>query len=162
MYSLSAKSFSKCFCVKSLFIWGSRSSLFLGMSVHCIIPNRINYEQHVVLHCGYRIKTGNEFVTPILPIIRKILERNNIKMEITSNQKYKQFLKGIGLALGCSFPLTTHVAHHIFIYTIALGQRISKEVPQSWWAYFYKKITGIYAKLPMQYVSHRSTLGIRC
>ena len=33
-------------------------------------------------------------------------------MEITSNQKYNQFLKGIGLALGCSFPLTTHVASH--------------------------------------------------
>ena len=78
-----------------------------------------DYEQHVVTIDGkdyidgHRIKTGNEFVTPILPITRKILERNNYKMEITSNQKYNQFLKGIGLALGCSFPLTTHVARHI-------------------------------------------------
>lgn len=78
-----------------------------------------DYEQHVVsidnkdYIDGHRIKTGNEFVTPILPITRKILERNNYKMEITSNQKYNQFLKGIGLALGCSFPLTTHVARHI-------------------------------------------------
>ena len=72
-----------------------------------------DYEQHVVFIDGkdyidgHHIKTGNEFVTPILPITRKILERNNFNMEITANQKYNQFLKGIGLALGCSFPLTT-------------------------------------------------------
>ncbi len=51
------------------------------------------------------MKTGSKFVTPISPITRNILERNNYKMEITSNQKYNQFLKGIGVALGCLFPL---------------------------------------------------------
>ncbi len=77
-----------------------------------------DYAQHIVTIegkdyiDGHRIKTGNEFVTPILPITQKILERNNYKMEITSNQKYNQFLKGIGLALGCPFPLTTHQARH--------------------------------------------------
>ena len=92
-----------------------------------------DYEQHVVnidgkdYIDGHRIKTGNEFVTPILPITRKILKRNNYKIEITSNQKYNQFLKGIGLALDCSFPLT-HVARHTFACTVALGQGISKEV----------------------------------
>lgn len=74
-----------------------------------------DYEQHIVTIDGkdyidgHRIKTGNEFVTPVLPITQKILERNNYQMAITSNQKYNQFLKGIGLALGCSFPLTTHI-----------------------------------------------------
>ena len=53
-----------------------------------------DYEQHVVnidgkdYIDGHHIKTGNEFVTPILPITRKILEHNNYKMEITSNKKY--------------------------------------------------------------------------
>lgn len=95
-----------------------------------------DYEQHIVTIdgkdyiYGHRIKTGNEFVTPVLPITRKILERNNYKMEITSNQKYNQFLKGIGLALNCSFPLTTHIARHTFVCTVALGQGISKEVLQ--------------------------------
>lgn len=91
-----------------------------------------DYEQHVVsiggkdYIDGHRIKTGNEFVTPILPITRKILERNNFNMEITSNQKYNQFLKGIGLALGCSFPLTTHIARHTF-GTMSLSAGISIE-----------------------------------
>ena len=112
-----------------------------------------DYGQHVVTIDGHRIKTGNEFVTPILPITRKILERNNFKMEITSNQKYNQFLKGIGLALGCSFPLTTHLARHTFACTVALGQEISKEVLQIMMGYTSIKTTEIYAKLPMQYVS---------
>lgn len=118
-----------------------------------------DYEQHVVsidgkdYIDGHRIKTGNEFVTPILPITRKILERNNFNMEITSNQKYNQFLKGIGLALGCPFPLTTHVARHTFACTVALGQGISKEVLQIMMGHTSIKTTEIYAKLPMQYVS---------
>lgn len=118
-----------------------------------------DYEQHVVAIDGkdyidgHRIKTGNEFVTPILPITRKILERNNFNMEITSNQKYNQFLKGIGLALGCPFPLTTHVARHTFACTVALGQGISKEVLQIMMGHTSIKTTEIYAKLPMQYVS---------
>lgn len=118
-----------------------------------------DYEQHVVAIDGkdyidgHRIKTGNEFVTPILPITRKILERNNYKMEITSNQKYNQFLKGIGLALSCPFPLTTHIARHTFACTVALGQGISKEVLQIMMGHTSIKTTEIYAKLPMQYVS---------
>ena len=118
-----------------------------------------DYEQHVVsidgkdYIDGHRIKTGNEFVTPILPITRKILERNNFNMEITSNQKYNQFLKGIGLALGCPFPLTTHIARHTFACTVALGQGISKEVLQIMMGHTSIKTTEIYAKLPMQYVS---------
>ena len=61
---------------------------------------------------------------------RKILERNNYKLEISSNQKYNQFIKGIGMALECDFPLTSHVARHIFACTIVLGEGIPKEVLQ--------------------------------
>ena len=77
-----------------------------------------DYKQHVVqiegrgYIDGRRMKTKEEFVTPILPITQKILERNDFQLSITSNQKYNQFLKGIGLALGCSYPLTSHVARH--------------------------------------------------
>lgn len=118
-----------------------------------------DYVQHIVTIerkdyiDGHRIKTGNEFVTPILPITKKILERNNYKMEITSNQKYNQFLKGIGLVLGCPFPLTTHIARHTFACTVALGQGISKEVLQIMMGHTSIKTTEIYAKLPMQFVS---------
>lgn len=102
---------------------------------------------------GHRLKTGSEFVTPILPITQKILERNDFKLNIPSNQKYNQFLKGIGVALGCTFPLTTHIARHTFACTVALGQGIPKEVLQIMMGHTSIKTTEIYAKLPMQYVS---------
>lgn len=102
---------------------------------------------------GRRIKTDNVFVAPILPITQKVLERNNFEMKITSNQKYNQFLKGIGLALGCNFPLTTHIARHTFACTIMLGQGISKEVLQVMMGHSSIKTTEIYAKMPMEFVS---------
>lgn len=74
-------------------------------------------------------------------------------MEITSNQKYNQFLKGIGIAIGCSFPLTTHIARHTFACTIALGQGIPKEVLQIMMGHSSIKTTEIYAKLPIQVVA---------
>lgn len=93
---------------------------FTGMA-YCDAKS-FDYDQRVIYIDGkayidsHRLKTGNEFVSPILPITQKILERNNFKMEITSNQKYNQFLKGVGIALGCSFPLTTLSPAHIYLY----------------------------------------------
>ena len=90
--------------------------IFTGMAYSD--AKSFDYTQHIITvdgHAyidGHRMKTGEEFITPILPYTQKILERNDYKLHITSNQKYNQFLKGVGLALGCSFLLTTHVAKH--------------------------------------------------
>ena len=84
---------------------------------------------------------------------RKILERNNYKLEISSNQKYNQFIKGIGMALECDFPLTSHVARHTFACTIVLGEGIPKEVLQVMMGHSSIKTTEIYAKLPIEYIS---------
>ena len=102
---------------------------------------------------GHRMKTGEEFITPILPYTQKFLERNDYKLHITSNQKYNQFLKGVGLALGCSFPLTTHVARHTFACTISLGEGIPKEVLQVMMGHSSIRTTELYAKLPMEFVT---------
>lgn len=105
---------------------------FTGMAY--IDAKTFDYKLHVVtidgkdFIDGRHIKTDNKFVTPILPITQKILERNNFEMKIPSNQKYNQFLKGNGLALKCNFPLTTHIARHTFACTVMLGQGAPKEV----------------------------------
>ena len=132
---------------------------FTGMSY--IDAKTFDYKQHVVTIegkdyiDGRRIKTDNVFITPILPITQKLLERNNLEMKIPSNQKYNQFLKGIGLALGCNFPLTTHIARHTFACTVMLGQGIPKEVLQVMMGHSSIKTTEIYAKMPMSFVSQR-------
>ena len=133
--------------------------IFTGMAY--IDAKEFDYAQHVVTIDdkdyidGHRMKTGSEFVTPILPITQKILERNNFKLIITSNQKYNQFLKGIGLALGCGFPLTSHVGRHTFACTITLGAGIPKEVLQIMMGHTSIKTTELYAKLPMEFVSQK-------
>ena len=111
------------------------------------------YVWYSVLYRMLTMKTGEEFITPILPYTQKILERNDYKLHITSNQKYNQFLKGVGLALGCSFPLTTHVARHTFACTISLGEGIPKEVLQVMMGHSSIRTTELYAKLPIEFVT---------
>ncbi len=95
-----------------------------------------DYEEHVINLDGrnyihsHRLKTGEEFVVPILPYTEKILKRTKNKPVINTIQKYNQFLKGVGMALGCQFPLTSHVARHTFACTIILGEGVPKEVLQ--------------------------------
>ena len=103
---------------------------------------------------GKRIKTGQEYITPILPYTQKILERNNFELHIASNQKFNQFLKGIGISLGCQFPLTSHVARHTFASTISLGEGVPKEVVQVMMGHASIKTTELYAKLPVEFVAN--------
>ena len=131
--------------------------IFTGMAYSD--AKSFDYIQHIITVDGHdyidghRMKTGEEFITPILPYTQKILERNDYKLHITSNQKYNQFLKGVGLALGCSFPLTTHVACHTFACTISLGEGIPKEVLQVMMGHSSIRTTELYAKLPMEFVT---------
>lgn len=131
--------------------------IFTGMAYSD--AKSFDYTQHVITVDGrdyidgHRLKTGEAFITPILPYTHKILERNGYKLHITSNQKYNQYLKGVGLALGCSFPLTTHVARHTFACTVNLGEGIPKEVLQVMMGHSSIKTTELYAKLPMEFVT---------
>lgn len=131
--------------------------IFTGMAYSD--AKSFDYTQHVITVDGrdyidgHRLKTGEAFITPILSYTQKILERNGYKLHITSNQKYNQFLKGVGLALGCSFPLTTHVARHTFACTVNLGEGIPKEVLQVMMGHSSIKTTELYAKLPMEFVT---------
>lgn len=131
--------------------------LFTGMAYSD--AKLFDYSKHVINIDGHeyirgsRLKTGGEFVVPILPYTRKILERNNFKLNIASNQKYNQFLKGIGVALGCNFPLTSHVARHTFACTIILGEGIPKEILQVMMGHASIKTTEIYAHLPVEFIS---------
>ena len=56
MYPLSAKSFPKSLCVKSLSFKGSRSSTFPGVSVHCMISPR-----SLMTMCSFAYSGGYPF-----------------------------------------------------------------------------------------------------
>lgn len=118
-----------------------------------------DYEKHVVTINGnpyidgQRVKTGSEYVVPLLPYAQKILARTGNKPTVPSIQKYNYFLKGIGAAIGCLFPLTSHVARHTFACTIILGEGVPKEVLQVMMGHSSIKTTEIYAKLPIDFIS---------
>ena len=66
--------------------------IFTGMAYSD--AKSFDYTQHIIIvdgHdyiYGHRMKTGEEFITPILPYAQKILERNDYKLHIIFNQKY--------------------------------------------------------------------------
>lgn len=131
--------------------------IFTGMAYSD--AKAFNYEEHVVkvngnlFIDGERIKTGFKFFTPILPITMEILKRNNFKMHIISNQKYNAFLKGVGMAIGCNFPLSSHCGRHTFACTIMANEGVSMETIQKMLGHKSLKTTEIYAKLSVDYVS---------
>lgn len=61
-----------------------------------------------------RKKTDVQFVVPLLPIAKSILEKYDYKLPIISNQKYNMMLKLLGEMMGFKRKLHTHLARHTF------------------------------------------------
>lgn len=71
-----------------------------------------NIEDDVIV--GRRKKTDVQFVVPLLPIAKEILEKYEYQLPIISNQKYNQYLKVLGDASGLNKSLHSHLARHTF------------------------------------------------
>lgn len=61
-----------------------------------------------------RKKTDIQFVIPLLPISKSILEKYDYKLPIISNQKYNQYLKVLGDHCGLGKHLHSHLGRHSF------------------------------------------------
>ena len=61
-----------------------------------------------------RKKTDIQFVVPLLPKAKSILEKYDYKLPVLSNQKYNQYLKVLGDATGLNKRLHSHLARHSF------------------------------------------------
>lgn len=61
-----------------------------------------------------RKKTDIQFVVPLLPKAKTILEKYGYKLPVLSNQKYNQYLKVLGDATGLNKRLHSHLARHTF------------------------------------------------
>lgn len=73
---------------------------------------------------GVRVKTGNNFFTPILPPAMEVLKKYGYQLPHISNQKANDYLHLIESRLRLNKPLTTHVARHSFATLI-----LSHDVP---------------------------------
>lgn len=61
-----------------------------------------------------RKKTDIQFVIPVLPIAKKILEKYDYQLPVISNQKYNQYLKVLGDYAKLPMKLHSHLARHSF------------------------------------------------
>ena len=92
---------------------------FTDASKFCYKEHVIDIDGHPFIH-SRRIKTGEEFVVPILPYTQKILERTGNKPAVPSIQKYNQYLKGIGLAVPKGFSLISFVLKKYTLWSFAV------------------------------------------
>lgn len=63
---------------------------------------------------GRRQKTDIQYVVPLLPVAKNILEKYDYQLPIISNQKYNQWLKFLGEITGIGKSLHSHLARHSF------------------------------------------------
>lgn len=63
---------------------------------------------------GTRIKTGEPYVSQLLPPALDVLERHGMTTPKISNQVYNRELKTLGVAAGVTTPLHSHLARHTF------------------------------------------------
>ena len=61
-----------------------------------------------------RKKTDIQFVIPVLPIAKTILEKYEYRLPIISNQKYNQYLKVLGDVCKMPMSLHSHLARHSY------------------------------------------------
>lgn len=93
---------------------------------------------------GKRVKTGNNYFTPILPPAMEILEKYGYRLPKLSNQKANDYLHLIESRLKCNKSLTMHVARHSFA-TLALSFDIPIENVARMLGHSNIKTTQIYA-----------------
>ena len=75
--------------------------------------NLCSSQEGAFIH-GRELRTGKVYNRMLCPPAYDILVKHGFQLRILSNQKYNLFLKGIGMAIQCGFPLTTDVARNTY------------------------------------------------
>lgn len=85
-----------------------------------------NYRQEdgMWTYIGERVKTGVSYISRLLPPAVAVLEKYDMKIPRIENHVYNNMLKVIGVAVGISFPLHSHIARHTFA-TYMLNNKVS-------------------------------------
>lgn len=85
-----------------------------------------NYRQEdgMWTYIGERVKTGVSYISRLLPPAVAVLKKYNMKIPRIENHVYNNMLKVIGVAVGISFPLHSHIARHTFA-TYMLNNKVS-------------------------------------
>ncbi len=104
---------------------------------------------------GSRLKTGNKFFTPILAPAMEVLQRNNYKLRLLSNQKVNDYLHTLEPRIKTTKSISFHVARHSFA-TLCLSHEIPIENVARMMGHSDIKTTQIYAKILKSTIARHS------
>lgn len=112
---------------------------------------RFDFETMVEEHDGIyyidsrRLKTGNNFYTPILPPALEVLKKYGNRLPHICNQRLNNYLHAIEKLLHLNKPMTFHVARHSFA-TLVLSHDVPIETVARMLGHSKISTTSIYAK----------------
>lgn len=141
--------------VRDLFIFCAYTGLAYIDSQHFdyeTMTETINGQTYID---GKRIKTGNNYFTPILPPAMKVLKKYNYHLPHISNQKANDYLDFVEVACNIHKPLTMHVARHSFA-TLALSYDIPIEDVARMMGHSNIRTTQVYAKILKKTIERHS------
>lgn len=99
-----------------------------------------------------RKKTDIQFVIPILPIAKAILEKYDYKLPMLSNQKYNQYLKVLGDYCQMPMKLHSHLGRHSFACLLLNSGVDMKTISKTLGHSSMKTTENIYAQMSNQTV----------
>lgn len=141
--------------VKDLFIFSCYTGLRFQDAQNLVIENLTTFKNKPFLRY-IQEKTGRAVDIPILPVIKKIIEKYKLSSERKvlnkllpkiSNQKVNSYLKVIGELAGLNQSLTHHMARHTFATTICLNNNMALEDVSMLLGHSSLKTTQIYGRI---------------
>lgn len=132
--------------VRDLFVFCAYTGLSYidsQMFDYSTMTEKINGQTYID---GRRVKTGNNYFTPILPPAMEVLKKHKYRLPHISNQKSNLFLHVIESRMKLNKPMTMHVARHSFA-TLLLSYDIPIENVARMLGHSDIKTTLIYAKI---------------
>ncbi len=144
--------------VKDLFIFSCYTGLRFQDAQNLVLENLTTFKAKPFLRYVQE-KTGRAVDIPILPVVKKIIEKykhsperkvfNKLLPKI-SNQKVNSYLKIIGELTGINQALTHHMARHTFATTICLNNNMPMEDVSKLLGHSSLKTTQIYGRITQQ------------
>lgn len=105
---------------------------------------------------GYRVKTGQQYITIILPQARQILEAYRYKIPHMADAPYRRMLTCMMEMLGITKKISTHNGRHTFATTVMLGHGVPIEMLSKMLGHKSIKTTQIYAKVQQPMIQEQA------
>lgn len=105
---------------------------------------------------GYRVKTGKQYITVILPQARQILEQYGYLVPRMSDAAYRRMLTCMMETLGITKKISTHNGRHTFATTVMLGHGVPIELLSKMLGHKSIKTTQIYARVQQPMIQEQA------